>query len=67
MNPFTITEDYPMNQAVFDARFNTEKACRDYFFKLRWPDGLICIRYGGKRHWKSSRELYICYRCETQK
>jgi transposase-like protein len=66
MSQFTSTEDFPTNQAAFDARFNTEEACQAYLFKMRWPDGFICTRCGNKRHWKSSRGLYICYRCEHQ-
>lgn len=66
MDQFTITEDFPLNEAAFDVRFSTEEACHAYLFKLRWPDGLICTRCGDNRHWKSSRRLYICYRCELQ-
>jgi hypothetical protein len=66
MEQLTITEDFPKNQAAFDERFNTEEACRNYLFNLRWPHGFICTRCGGKRHWKSGRGLYICYRCEHQ-
>lgn len=66
MDPFTITEDFPTNQVAFDARFSTEEACRAYLFELRWPDGFICTQCGEKRHWKSNRGLYICYRCEHQ-
>src|SRR3990172_1082154 len=66
MDQFTMTEDFPTNQAAFDARFNKEEACRAYLFMLRWPDGFICTRCGDKRHWKSRRGLYICYRCEHQ-
>jgi ribosomal protein L37AE/L43A len=52
--------------AKIDERFNTEETCRAYLFKLRWPDGFICTLCGDKRHWKSSRGLHICYRCEHQ-
>ena len=34
-------EDYPQVLMEFEARFSTEEACRDYLFKLRWPDGSV--------------------------
>jgi hypothetical protein len=66
MDQFTITEDFPRNQAAFDKRFSTEQACHAYLLSLRWPDGFICIRCGNKHFWKSTRGLYICTRCEHQ-
>ncbi|BBO73083.1 IS1595 family transposase [Desulfosarcina widdelii] len=66
MDQFTITEDFPKNQAAFDTRFSTEEACQTYLYELRWPDGFKCIRCGETRHWKSNRGLYICFRCEHQ-
>jgi hypothetical protein len=57
MDQFTITEDFPVHQAAFDSRFNTEEACRAYLFKLRWHDGFICIRCGCKRHWKAAGDF----------
>src|ERR1039457_4690082 len=35
-------EDYPRNLREFDTRFSSEAACREYLFKLRWPDGFCC-------------------------
>lgn len=66
MNQFMIADGFPRNQAVFDARFNTEPACHSYLFDLRWPNGFICSRCGNGRFWKSARDLYICTRCEHQ-
>ncbi len=42
MKQFTITDDFPSNQATFDLRFNTEEACNEYLFNLRWPNGFAC-------------------------
>ncbi len=35
-------EDYPQNLPEFEARFSSEEACREYLFRLRWPDGFRC-------------------------
>jgi hypothetical protein len=37
-------EDYPRNLSEFDTRFASEEACREYLFKLRWPDGFRAVR-----------------------
>jgi len=42
MTDFTITEDFPKNQIEFDTRFNSEQACQDYLFKMKWVDGFEC-------------------------
>jgi transposase-like protein len=44
-------EDYPRNLSEFDTRFASEEACREYLFKLRWPDGFCCPRCGGNKSW----------------
>ena len=37
-------EDYPRNLSEFNDYFSTGSACRDYLFRLRWPDGFQCPR-----------------------
>src|SRR5436189_2919671 len=32
-------EDYPRALADFERRFRSEEACRDYLFRVRWPEG----------------------------
>ena len=41
MTDFTITEDFPKSEIEFDQRFSDPKACYDYLFKQKWPDGFI--------------------------
>jgi transposase-like protein len=65
MTDFTITEDFPKNQIEFDTRFNSEQACQDYLFKMKWPDGYECRECQHKEYWVSARQLYICTRCES--
>jgi hypothetical protein len=66
MASFTITEDYPKNKIEFDQRFSTPQACYEYLFKHMWPDGFLCKKCGNAKYWLSSRNLYICTRCEHQ-
>lgn len=66
MEQFAITEDFPSNQTAFDLRFNTEEACHEYLYNLRWSTGFTCTRCNNRRYWKSNRGLYICTKCEHQ-
>jgi hypothetical protein len=66
MNEFMITEDFPKNQAEFDARFADEQACHEYLFRCRFPKRYRCDHCGHISYWKSTQGLYICTRCELQ-
>ena len=56
-------EDYPKTLAEFEARFSTEEDCRRYLFELRWPEGFVCPRCGGREAWTTERELMVCTAC----
>lgn len=62
----TEAEDYPRTQLEFEDRFGTEEACRDYLFRLRWPEGFACPRCGAKRGWRGTRDRIICGACRYQ-
>lgn len=66
MTEFTITEDFPKNQVEFEKRFSNPRACYEYLFKLKWPDGFQCNMCGHSAYWISYKNLYICTRCEHQ-
>lgn len=59
-------EDFPRDLLEFEARFWTEKACREYLFRLRWPDGFRCPRCGGRKSWPKSDVLLQCAGCDYQ-
>ena len=65
MQNFFTNEDFPCSEVEFENRFNTEQACRDYLFNMKWPDGFQCRNCGHKEYWISAKHLYICTRCET--
>lgn len=56
-------EDYPKTLMEFEERFATEKGCREYLFKIRWPEGFCCPCCKGVKAWATSRYLYKCVRC----
>ena len=59
-------EDYPRDLLELEARFSTETACREYLFRLRWPEGFCCPRCGGRKNWPKSDALVRCSGCDYQ-
>lgn len=59
-------EEYPRNLTEFDAEFGSEEACRDYLFRLRWPDGFQCPRCGHGKYWPVREVLLQCCDCGCQ-
>lgn len=59
-------EDYPRNLTEFNNYFLTESACRDYLFRLRWPDGFHCPQCAHTKAWPVRETLYECSRCGHQ-
>src|SRR6267378_7687533 len=59
-------EEYPRNLTEFEALFATEAACREYLFRLRWPDGFRCPRCGGGKSWTVRGVLLECAACGCQ-
>lgn len=52
-------EDYPKTLLDFEERFSTEEACREYLFKLRWPEGFQCPKCGYGKAWPIKR-YFLC-------
>lgn len=47
--------------------FNTDEKCRDLLERLRWPDGVACLRCGDRDVTEiPSRNQYDCKACEYQ-
>lgn len=59
-------EDYPRTLAELEARFSSEGACRDYLFRLRWPDGFRCPRCGLDKAWPLRSGRMQCCGCGQQ-
>ena len=44
--------------------FGTDEKCREYLEQLRWPDGVVCVRCGGKSILPiENRHQYHCRAC----
>ena len=61
-----MKREYPMTLEEFENRFNTEEACRDYLFLLRWPNGFICPKCGNMKAWAVRTVLFECSKCHYQ-
>ncbi len=56
-------ERYPADMMDFMDMFSDEAACLEYLSIMRWPDGYVCQRCGGKDAWKMGSSLYRCRDC----
>ncbi len=62
-----MIEEYPRNQMDLEAKFSTEEACREYLFRLRWPDGFSCPNCGNAAEPKINRKILLrCAACSHQ-
>jgi transposase-like protein len=59
-------EDYPLTLTEFEEKFTTDEACRNYLFKLRWPNGFQCPRCENQKAWPVSSVHYQCTKCNYQ-
>ena len=59
-------DDFSGTLADLEARFGAEQACWDYLLKLRWPEGFVCPRCGGRTAWTTTRRLLVCTGCQHQ-
>ncbi len=56
-------EEYPTTLREFETRFSIESGCREYLFRLRWPDGFICPRCGMHGGWSTKSGKTVCSGC----
>jgi transposase-like protein len=63
---FVAVEDYPRDLLELEARFSTEAGCREYLFRLRWPEGFRCPRCGATKNWPKPAGLVRCAGCDYQ-
>jgi len=51
----------------FRRKFGSERACREYLFGGRWPEGFVCPRCGCREAYhQRCRDLYWCRGCGYQ-
>src|SRR6516225_2812526 len=56
----------PRTEADFGKRFGSEEACRDYLFRMRWPEGFRCPRCREAKAWRLRSALWQCASCGYQ-
>lgn len=56
-------DEYPMTLSEFEARFGSEKACEEYLYQLRWPEGFVCPRCKHQKGWSVGHRLWKCGDC----
>lgn len=62
-----MAQQQEMTFMEFKNKFNTEDACRDHLFKMRFPDGFICPKCGHQHFYQiKTRHLYECIQCHYQ-
>jgi transposase-like protein len=59
-------KEYPMTFEEFTTIFATEEQCRDYLYRLRWPEGFICPKCSCDKAFKIGNMLYQCAKCRRQ-
>jgi transposase-like protein len=59
--------DYPRTFKEFESLFPNEDACREYLFRVRWPEGFVCPRCDvAVGAWVTAREYLHCRACEGE-
>ena len=62
-----MAQQESINLVDFIKRFPNDDACRQYLFKIRWPEGFICPVCGnGKYYLLAKYHLYQCTDCNHQ-
>jgi transposase-like protein len=59
-------EEYPKTLAELEKLFATDEACRKYLFSMRWPEGFVCPKCGGRKMWSMANGLVLCRLCRSQ-
>ena len=59
-------KEYPMTFHEFIKQFPDEKHCREYLYKLRFPNGFVCPKCKHTENWKIGEQLYECTKCGRQ-
>jgi transposase-like protein len=65
----TVAKQETMTFAEFQRKFNSEKACEDYLFKMKWSEGFVCPRCTHTEYFEiqtRDHPLYQCKKCKHQ-
>jgi transposase-like protein len=67
MGEMDMAKQTPLSFFEFQRKFNTEEACREHLFNLRWPNGFICPKCGNPTCYSlKTRHVHECKKCHYQ-
>ena len=56
-----------LSTVEFQELYGREEQCRAALVRMRWPDGFLCPKCGGRAHaYCEPRHLFQCRACRTQ-
>jgi len=60
--------DYPRSLIAFQRRFGDDRACAEYLFSVRWPEGFRCPTCGHPKGWALETKAWTfqCAKCAKQ-
>jgi transposase-like protein len=62
-----LPDDLPQDMPSFLARFGSDRQCREYLSKARWPDGFRCAACGhADAYALRTKIVYECVACRKQ-
>lgn len=64
-NPVQFQKGLSLSE--FNARYGREKQCHTALIEMRWPEGFVCPKCGGRKHsYAKARRIFQCSACRTQ-
>ena len=60
-----MTKAFPGTLLEFEHWFRTEKSCRNYLERVRWPEGFVCPECRTDKAWRTSRGRFYCQACHA--
>jgi len=64
-NPVQFQKGLSLSE--FNARYGREKQCHAALIAMRWPEGFVCPKCGGRKHsYAKARQIFQCSACRTQ-
>ena len=64
-NPVQFQKGLSLSE--FNARYGHEKQCHAALIEMRWPEGFVCPKCGGRKYsYAKTRRIFQCSACRAQ-